>query len=154
MTEMSTATIAQPRPVERPWFNETRSRGFNFLELLVVLALLGILAGIVVSSVGRVVAVSEVTACNLNANTIDVAAAAFRTENPGIVPTEALLLGRGGRGDLGAPYVQSWPNSTNYVISIAARADRGGVAPGDVLVTVGAHTLNATISTAHACARA
>ena len=99
--------------------------GFTLIELLIVIVVLGILAAIVVFALGGVTKQSAVAACQSDAKTVGIAAAAMRAENPGMTLPTTLAGWQSdlnpGTGLTGAPFLQSWPTGTSpYTISEAS----------------------------------
>ena len=64
--------------------------GFTLVELLIVIVVLGILAGITVFGISSMSDRAEVAACQASARTVETAAAAYRAELGGY-PTAAQL---------------------------------------------------------------
>lgn len=94
---------------------EDTEEGFTLIELLIVIVVLGILAAVVVFSLGGVTGKSAVAACQADGNTVETAIAAFNANNPGLTVTQSLLTG----STDGGPYIQSWPsNAPHYAYSI------------------------------------
>jgi len=58
-------------------------RGFTLTELLFVIVILGVLAGIVVFAVGRLTDPAEMSACKVAANTTEVPIDTYRANNSG-----------------------------------------------------------------------
>jgi prepilin-type N-terminal cleavage/methylation domain-containing protein len=56
-------------------------RGFTLVELLIVIVILGILAGIVVFAVGNLTSNAKTNACNTEKSTIVAAAEAYKAQN-------------------------------------------------------------------------
>src|SRR5882672_6400138 len=86
-------------PWERthPVSNRTRShedhqnlleRGFTLVELLIVIVILGILAGIVVFAVGNLSSNAKTNACSTEKSTVGTAAEAYKAQM-GVYPTAA-----------------------------------------------------------------
>ena len=98
--------------------------GFTLIELLIVIIVLGILAAVVVFSLGSVTGKSAVAACQADGATVNTAMAAFAAQNPG------LAVSGGATGNLvtsgstlGGPYLQSWPsNPSHYTFAISGGA--------------------------------
>jgi len=122
--------------------------GFTLIELLIVIVVLGILAGVVIFALGGVTGKSAVAACQADGATVSTAISAFNAQNPGTTVTQGTsgtnggLLGNGGAGDVGGPYLQSWPsNLPHYAFAIAdsTKTYNGLTAPtpGTLLIDVG-----------------
>jgi general secretion pathway protein G len=79
----------------RPVLNRTRSRedqnlferGFTLVELLIVIVILGILAGIVVFAVGNLSSNAKTNACSTEKSTISTALEAYKA-NTGSYPAD------------------------------------------------------------------
>ncbi len=85
--------------------------GFTLIELLIVIVVLGILAAVVVFSLGGVTSKSAISACQADGATVNTAIAAFNAQEGAYPATTTDLLGSAS----GGPYLQSWPsNSTHY----------------------------------------
>jgi len=61
-------------------------RGFTLVELLIVIVILGILAGIVVFAVGNATTNAKTTGCSAEKNTINQALESYKA-NTGVYPT-------------------------------------------------------------------
>jgi general secretion pathway protein G len=99
--------------------------GFTLIELLIVIVILGILAAIVVFSLGGVVGQSTVAACQSDVNTVENAIQYFVTENNGDLPTSKTEFTTPQTSANGATitYLDSWPSSTRYMITWVGAAD-------------------------------
>ncbi len=95
--------------------------GFTLIELLIVIVVLGILAAVVVFSLGSVTSKSAVAACQADGATVNTAMAAYNA-NLGSNPTNSSQLISSTVS--GGPYLQSWPsNPTHYQFQLTS----GGV---------------------------
>lgn len=66
---------------------ENDEGGFTLIELLIVIVVLGILAAVVVFSLGGVTQKADVSACQADGATLSTAIAAFDNLNPGVTAT-------------------------------------------------------------------
>ena len=89
------------------------AQGFTLIELLIVIAVLGVLAAIVIFSLGGITSKSAAAACNADANTVETAVQAYDAETGGTVPVTPQLL-----TSATAPYLQTFPTSSYYAISL------------------------------------
>src|SRR5277367_5821153 len=71
---------------------ELIERGFTLVELLIVIVILGILAGIVVFAVGNLTGNAKSTGCNAEKNTINQALESYKAR-AGVYPTAAAAGG-------------------------------------------------------------
>jgi general secretion pathway protein G len=88
--------------------------GFTLIELLIVIVVLGILAAVVVFSLGGVAGTSAVAACKADGSSITTAIAAYSAQNGGALPASTT--------DLVGPnaFLATWPsNITHYQFAIA-----------------------------------
>lgn len=93
--------------------------GFTLIELLIVIVVLGILAAVVVFSLGSVTGKSAVSACQADGATVNTAMAAYNANNGSYPTSTDELLG----SSAGGPYLQSWPNNTgHYVFALTSTA--------------------------------
>ena len=70
--------------------NTARQDGFTLVELLIVIVILGVLAGIVVFAVGNSKQDADTAACQATNKTVSVAAEAYKAK-AGVYPTFAQL---------------------------------------------------------------
>ena len=101
--------------------------GFTLIELLIVIVVLGILAAVVVFSLGSVTSKSAVSACQADGATINTAMAAYNANN-GSYPTAITDLTDTANG---GPYLQSWPaNYGHYTFAMTTTASpKAGTVP-------------------------
>jgi len=91
--------------------------GFTLIELLIVIVVLGILAAVVVFSLGGVAGTSAVAACEADGSSINTAMAALDASVPGAT---ALLASGAATNDLAPGYLQTIPaNATHYQFAIS-----------------------------------
>ena len=69
----------------------TEDRGFSLIELLIVIAILGILAVVVVLSVGGTTTSAKSKACTADFKTLQIAAEAYNASTGGYPTTDAAL---------------------------------------------------------------
>lgn len=101
--------------------------GFTLIELLIVIVVLGILAAVVVFSLGSVTKNAAKASCQTDVASVNTAEAAYLAQN-GVYSVLQAQLTAPATGSL-----QTWPTSSHYAIVIAAGAPN--VAPGDITVT-------------------
>jgi prepilin-type N-terminal cleavage/methylation domain-containing protein len=87
-------------------------QGFTLMELLIVVVVLGVLAGIVVFALGGVSAQAAVAACKSDVSTVQTAVAAYEAQHPGSTVTDI--------GQLAPNYLHAVPDSPDYTISVAS----------------------------------
>jgi prepilin-type N-terminal cleavage/methylation domain-containing protein len=66
-------------------------RGFTLVELLIVIVILGILAGIVVFAVGNLTSGAKTSACSADKSTIVTADEAYKAQNGGYTDVAGLV---------------------------------------------------------------
>lgn len=99
-------------------------QGFTLIELLIVIVILGILAAIVVFSVGGITDRGSRSACEANVETINIASESFRTQNTGYAATLPALQTAGFLKTIpgtlagnGLSFTVSNPGGTDYTVT-------------------------------------
>jgi prepilin-type N-terminal cleavage/methylation domain-containing protein len=82
--------------------------GFTLIELLIVIVVLGILAAVVVFSLGTITQKGAIAACESDAQTLNTGISAYFA-GTGVYPTTAQTL-----SILAPTYLQTVPTSTHY----------------------------------------
>jgi prepilin-type N-terminal cleavage/methylation domain-containing protein len=95
---------------------EKGEEGFTLIELLIVIVVLGILAAVVVFSLGGVTKNADQSACQADYSTLNTAVVAYTANgNPPI----AVAVGAGTAALVGPNlYLQSWPTATKFAFTI------------------------------------
>jgi prepilin-type N-terminal cleavage/methylation domain-containing protein len=95
---------------------EKGEEGFTLIELLIVIVVLGILAAVVVFSLGGVTKNADQSACQADYSTLNTAVVAYTANgNPPI----AAAVGAGTAALVGPNlYLQSWPTATKFAFTI------------------------------------
>lgn len=99
-------------------------RGFTLVELLVVVAILGVLAGVVVFSVSGITNNSQKSACKTEASVLRTAVESFRA-NTGAYPAAAANLVPGYLGS--APTLVTYTSPTTYAWTSATCSAIAGI---------------------------
>lgn len=93
--------------------------GFTLIELLIVIAILGILAGVVVFAVGGVQDTADNKACEIEGKSVETAAQAFRADSAtNAFPTTITQLNPTYLKDTGAKLAGRWTLSGGEVTGI------------------------------------
>jgi prepilin-type N-terminal cleavage/methylation domain-containing protein len=104
--------------------------GFTLIELLIVIVVLGILAAVVVFSLGSVTSQSAVSACQADGATVNTAMSAYNANIGSYPQLQSALTSAATQG---GPYLQSWPNNTaHYAFGLS-----GGGSGGKLYVAIG-----------------
>lgn len=100
---------------ETPESSHPRSEGgFTLIELLIVIVVLGVLAAVVVFSLGGVTTSATLAACQSDVKTLETALAAHNAQTGGTpVATPSVLTASSGG------YLTSWPQNSGYTITVS-----------------------------------
>lgn len=115
-------------------FNDRRAAagqgGFTLIELLIVIAILGILAGVVVLAVGGVSDSAQTKACMIEGKTIETAIQAYKADHDNTLPGTFALA------DLapatGTKYMKRAPETAKWTLAgeeVTGAGKCGGVDP-------------------------
>ena len=98
--------------------------GFTLIELLIVIAILGILAGVVVFAVGGVQGTATEKACEIEGKSIETAIQAYKADNNNANPANLAAL---------APtYLKTAPDTAKWTLAgteVTGTGDCNGVVP-------------------------
>ena len=94
--------------IKRKRAEEGTNSGFTLIELLIVIVVLGILAAIVVFSLGTITGKSAVAACQADAQQLNTGLAAYYASNQSY---PAATAGVGTTANTGAGFVSSFPTT-------------------------------------------
>lgn len=101
------------KPTRRP------AKGFTLIELLTVIAIIGILAGIIIPTVGKVQQIAQKTVDSANLHSIAQAAIAYATDNDNKMPDPIENAQR--------PASSRMAGGSNYFVWIGILAKSGGL---------------------------
>jgi len=86
--------------------------GFTLIELLIVIVVLGILAAVVVFSLGGVAGTSAIAACKADGASVATAIAAYDAANSALPSSTSQLVGANA-------YLAAWPaNTAHYLFAL------------------------------------
>ena len=108
--------IATLKRLKKQRATEESDGGFTLIELLIVIVVLGILAAVVVFSLGSVTGNAAKAACASDVSTVNTGAAAYNANNGSFPALKSDLTGT----TAGGPYIQSWPKNSHYSILYSA----------------------------------
>jgi general secretion pathway protein G len=112
---------------------QENSDGFTLIELLIVIVVLGILAAVVVFSLGGVTGSSVVSACQADGATLETAMASYSAQVVNGIATSPVVGPPVAASNLVPKYIVSYPSSTHYVFAISTLGTlweaKGGVVP-------------------------
>jgi type II secretion system protein G len=100
-------------------------QGFTLVELLIVIVILGILAGIVVFAVGNLTSNAKTNACNTEKTTISTALEAYKAQN-GSYPALMTDLTGGANALLKSTPVNYSIGASNGTISVTSAGTANG----------------------------
>lgn len=113
-------------------FNDRRAAagqgGFTLIELLIVIAILGILAGVVVLAVGGVSDSAQTKACLIEGKTIETAIQAYKADHDNTAPGSLAELSPA----TGTKYMKRAPDTAKWTLSgeeVTGAGKCGGVDP-------------------------
>lgn len=103
--------------MQRLWDKKHQEGGFSLIELLVVIVILGVLAGVVVFAVGGIQDKGEKSACKADYKTIQVAEEAYYAQNKAYATVDQLVTSKL-LADASKHYTVT-PGSGSYTIAVA-----------------------------------
>jgi type II secretory pathway pseudopilin PulG len=104
---------------------DRRAAGFTMVEILVIIVVLGILAGVVLFALGGITQESAQAACRADGATVSSAISDIDSEYPNVFESVASTSGSSAENLLlgnayGGPYISAWPsNSTHYAFTVS-----------------------------------
>jgi prepilin-type N-terminal cleavage/methylation domain-containing protein len=117
---------------------ESADEGFSLLEVLVIIVVLGILAGIVVFAVQDLPNRTATAACQSDFKTLESAQETYKAQTGTYAISFTSLEGTtmGMTGAMVGPWIKETPNSTRYTIGFDTST---GSTYGDIMVSAGSH---------------
>ncbi len=114
------------RSVERRSVRRSGQKGFTLVELIVVIAVLGILAAVVVFSVSNVNSSASNSACKTDASEIRTAVAAYQAQNGASTTPDMTALVNGNYLQTASTYYTlTWPSG---VMTLTGQGTCTGIA--------------------------
>ena len=95
-----------------------RREGFTLIELLTVIAIIGILAAIIIPTVGRVRATAKAGSCASQLRQISMALVLYQQENKGVLPA----------GSVGSPSI-IWQKALKPYLPLKGQSDTSATHP-------------------------
>jgi prepilin-type N-terminal cleavage/methylation domain-containing protein len=95
---------------------QSREEGFTLIELLIVVAILGVLAGVVIPNVGAFVKTGTLNTANMELENVKTASMAYYAENE-VWPSDTSLMTTLISGTPKATYI--FDTATGYVIRVS-----------------------------------
>ena len=115
--------------------------GFTLIEMLIVIVVLGILAGIVVFGVSTMRGDASVAACHADMKQVQVAAEAYSAKLGGYPQNVAVLTGAG--------YLKSAPDTSVYTVTYTSQGVTTGLGNGVNIYS--AYTITGTVNGGASC---